>query len=679
MIRHNIVINLILCIFSIAPAKQIVIEEIEKMPNFPQPYEMRDWKKVAQDFDKLAFDQKVEGEYLPLMWFDTRKHDFNEPTFALPPYIGHYGQANNKWDNITCLGAVSSAALVGIDKSNQNGINWVAMCQNYFSKNNGLNLYLNNLPGQTGSSFWYELFPNILFYRIYYHYPDVGEMSSQFTIVADRWYEACVKLGGSENPYTIPNFNYTSFDFTTMQPIDNHIWKEADAAAAIAWIEYMAYVRISNTKYLTAAKWAMDYLQNNNENPYYECLMPHGSIIAARMNAECGSSYDIKKMITWCLDGKNWRKWGISQGKWGKYDCAGLCCATNEGYAFHMNTFNLIGNIVPIVRYDDSYARAIGKLTLNSANASRLFYSNAHDKSHQTDLVWSKKYDPTSCIAYEGLQKTEKVFDRAKKENNITGRIESGSLKDIHLSDGKYEVLASDTNNTLTHIWTIDLRSIEKQVLVIKTHCTAGQNFKFYYKINDGQWTSLFSLDSTDDKTLWTELPSVKGKLDIKIQAQNQTSGQVFVDELYVRGTGKLSPFATGDPRDCGWGNTNLCLYGSAFAGIFGGIIKTTNVEGVLQLDCLATDYFAPSAYPTYLYYNPYASSKKIKINLGSEPKNLYDAVSNQFIAKQVKGIHSFSLSADSAAVIVITPADGKLTHEENKTLMNNVIIDYKQ
>lgn len=678
MSKRNAIYILILCLVSLSFAQQIAIEEIDKMPNFPQPYEMRDWKKVAQDLDKLMFDKNIKGKYLPLIWFDPRKHDYNEPTFALPAYVGHFAKASNAWDNITCLGAVSSAALVGIDKSNQNGTNWVAMCQNYFCKSNGQNIYLNNVAGQTGGSFWYELFPNILFYRIYYHYPNTGEMSAQFTTVADRWYEACVALGGSEHPYTIPNFNHTAFNFSTMQPFDNPVWKEADASAAIAWIEYMAYVKTSNKKYLTAAKWAMDFLQNS-DNPYYECLMPHGSFLAARMNAECGSSYDVKKMITWCLDGKNWRKWGISQGKWGNYDCAGLCSSMNgEGYGFPMNTFNLIGNFVPIVRYDDSFARAIGKLTLNAANASRLFYPNALDKEHQTDFEWSQKYDPTSCIAYEGLQDVEKIFDRAEQENTIAGKIESGSLKDTIFTDGKYEVLSSDSNNNLTHIWTINVRSMKTEVLVIKAHCTAGQNFKFFYQINGGQWISPFSLDSSDDKTLWNELPAGKGKLQLKIVSQNQTPGKVFIDDLYVRGTGELTPFATGDPRDLGWGATNLGLYGSAFVGIFGGIIKTTNVEGILQLDCRATDYFAPPSYPTYFYYNPYNSDKKVQIDLGSESKDLYDTVPNQFIAKNIKGTQSFKITADSAAVIVIAPANGKLTHDGNKTLINNIVIDYK-
>ncbi len=40
-------------------------------------------------------------------------------------------------------------------------------------------------------------------------------------------------------------------------------------------------------------------------------------------------------------------------------------------------------------------------------------------------------------------------------------------------------------------------------------------------------------------------------------------------------------------------------------SGVFGSIIKTTNVDKILQLDLLATDFYRDAAHTTYLYYNP--------------------------------------------------------------------------
>ena len=55
---------------------------------------------------------------------------------------------------------------------------------------------------------------------------------------------------------------------------------------------------------------------------------------------------------------------------------AGVAAAydTNDnGYAFAMNTFYPASTYVPMVRYDQSYARAVGKWVLNIANNARYF------------------------------------------------------------------------------------------------------------------------------------------------------------------------------------------------------------------------------------------------------------------------------------------------------------------
>ena len=102
---------------------------------------------------------------------------------------------------------------------------------------------------------------------------------------------------------------------------------------------------------------------------------------------------------------------------------------------------------------------------------------------------------------------------------------------------------------------------------------------------------------------------------------------------------------------------TDLGLYGSSHVGILGGIIKSTNVEGILQLDLLKTDYFHAKAYPTYLYYNPHTSAKTVEIDVGPEASDIYDAVSDQLIQKNVRGRDTFIIPADTARVVVLAPA----------------------
>ena len=71
------------------------------------------------------------------------------------------------------------------------------------------------------------------------------------------------------------------------------------------------------------------------------------------------------------------------------------------GYGFTMNTFVMAWPLVPLVRYDARFARAIGKWMLNAASAARLLYPGAHPPGRQSCPGW--KGDPNNVIAYEGL------------------------------------------------------------------------------------------------------------------------------------------------------------------------------------------------------------------------------------------------------------------------------------
>jgi hypothetical protein len=144
---------------------------------------------------------------------------------------------------------------------------------------------------------------------------------------------------------------------------------------------------------------------------------------------------------------------------------------------------------------------------------------------------------------------------------------------------------------------------------------------------------------------------------------------------------GGITPLATGDLQPDRYvhqtGVTNLGLYGGSHVGVLGGLVATTNVSMILQLNALATDYFHAAAYPTYLYYNPYGSNQSVNINVGGSSVDLYDAVSEGFLATNVSGATSFTLNANSAALVVLAPAGGTQTTEGTKKLINGVVVDY--
>lgn len=385
--------------------KQVNVKAVEKMPNIPSPFQIRDWKQLAHDYDAFVFDFDAKGDFLPLIWWDKTHKNFPRDTFGLYSYVGNMHQGcGDSHEAIGCVAAVLGATLVGIDKSNQNGHDWVLMCESYFNKGNGEDLFLNDIDGNSGRTFWYELFNHILMYGLIDYYSDTGDFLAEMKTTADKWYDAAYHMG---RPGIKSDFDYTSFDFSTNTPVFNGIWREPDGAAGIAWVEYMAYRQFGDPKYLEAARWAMDYLQQRTTNPYYEILMPYGATLAARMNAELGLEYDVEKFLNWCCDGDSACRpgWGVITERWGDFDCHGLSgsLTDGEGYAFAMNTFETAGALIPLVRYEPKFARAIGKWMLNVANNARLFYADYHKHNHQTCWFWQG--DPNHVIPYEGLRK----------------------------------------------------------------------------------------------------------------------------------------------------------------------------------------------------------------------------------------------------------------------------------
>ncbi|MCK5076336.1 MAG: laminin G, partial [Calditrichia bacterium] len=528
-------------------SQQIDINLVEMMPNMPSPYEMRDWKQVALGYDSLVFDFTQTGEYLPLIWWNPDPVNYPEhPSFGLETYVGtiflHAGEA------INIIPAVIGASLVGVNKSEQNGQNWALMCEEFFNRRPEENIYLNRFVSCSGNDWWYDTMPNIFFYQLNYLYPNTGDFSWQFTTIADQWLRAVKAMGGNAAPWNVPYMNYRGWSFSTMSP-GSEEYPEPEAAGAIAWLLYNAYAETGQEEYRIGAEWALEFLNGWPQNPSYELQMPYGAYAAARMNAELGTNYDIEKMVNWCFDRGEIRGWGAIIGNWGGYDVSGLIGELSDNdYAFLMNGFEQVGALVPMVRYDDRFARAVGKWVLNVANASRLFYANYLPPGNQDSENWAYQYDTQSYIGYEAIR-----------------------------------------------------------------------------------------------------------------------------ENLYA-----ITPYATGDAISGGWANTNLALYGSSHVGIMGGIIDTTNVSMILKLDMLKADYYRDEAYPTYLYFNPYSEDQIVEIDVGGGMYDLYNAVSNSFLATSISGVSSIIIPADQAVQLVIIPSGGIVTYDLERMLVNNIVVDYR-
>lgn len=389
------------------------IRRVDSLPARPTPAPLRDWRRFATNYDRLIFDLNRTGQFMPLNRLDSSQPNFALEGHWLPSYVGsttHGGEAINS------LAAVLGATLAGLDKSNQGGRNWVQMQAQFYNEANGEGLVLNLPNTSSGQTFWYEIYPHILFYALVDKYPETarvplplshrtGSVSMEEIVrrTAELWREAAGQMGGKTNR---ADFNWTAFDFGSQRPVFNGRWREPDAAAGIAWLECMAYAKFRDSRFLEAARWGMDALERTSSSPIYENLLPFGALVAARLNAEQKTTYNLQKLVDGCFDANGSARYGVGMisGSWGSTPVDGLIGVATEvgGYAFAMNTFSQVGALAPIARYDPRFARSLGKWLLYVAHHARWFYPDAFGPDQQSSSFW--KEDADHVIPYEGLR-----------------------------------------------------------------------------------------------------------------------------------------------------------------------------------------------------------------------------------------------------------------------------------
>lgn len=560
------IVGFVIAVHASAQVKQVKLPRVEQMAYVPRPLQIIDYRALARQFDATVYDFNAKGKFWPLIWMDSSSRNFNQPVAGIYTAIGdvRQGPQNNKGifhEALATMGAVLGASLVDIDKSRQQ-YNYVGMLKNYFNSETGWNIMMNNtcpevalLGGGYGRDWWYDVYPNVLFYAIYDLYPNEPGFEAIAKSIAEKFYKADSVLAG--------NYNWSFFDYARLQPMKNNICIQPDAAAGHAYVLYSAYKKFGDQRYLQGAIRALKALQSQPKNPTYEVLMPFGAYLAARINAEEREKFDTYKMLQWSFDGTPECRegWGVLVGNWNGFDISGIVGSTVDhgGYGFLMNTYDAAWPLVPMVRYDQRYANAIGRWMLNAANAARLFYPQYMPKEHQT---LPQLADVTKgVIAYEGMIRKSSHPQTA----HLPGPVAQG------------------------------------------------------------------------DGPLWVP-------------------------------DGKNPP------------ESQFSVYGSGHAGIFGSIIDTTNVPGILRLDLVATDFFRGPAYPSYLYYNPHPVAKTVVVKMtGIEPVDIYNTITGRFIAANVSGNRTITLPGRSSAVLVMTPAGGRRAQAAGKLLVENVVVDYRK
>ncbi|WP_075556832.1 hypothetical protein [Parabacteroides timonensis] len=544
---------------------QTPIGRVEVMPDMPESYQMLDWKEKAKSYDQFIFDWDNKSAVGPLIWLDDSRRNIDQTTFGLYTAIKDIRQGKNAnngefHESLNSLAAILGAGLVGIDKTNQGGYNYVKMVQNYFNSDNGWNIIMNNtnpsvalLGGGYGRDWWYDILPNALYYAVCDVFPGVEGAEDIQRSIAEQFVKADSVLNG--------NYDYSYFDYAQMKGMVNNIPLQQDAAGGHAYVLLCAYHKFGDPRYLKHCKSAVEALLSQKESRFYEALLPLGAYTAACLNATEGTNYDVHRLLDWVFDGcqspTGRTGWGIIVGKWGDYDVSGLQGSITDrgGYAFFMNSIKPAWPFIPMVKYQPQFAKAIGKWMLNNASACRLFYPGNIDEKHQ----WAPELKDitNNNVSYEGLRKEDDY-----------GKEELKGVSPVAIGDGPKWIEGNPTE-------------------------------------------SMFS------------------------------------------------------------------VYSSSPVGILGAIVNTTNVEGILQLDCNATDFYTEKPYPVYLYYNPYGESKSIHYR-SSQACDLFDIVAKEYVAKNVKTTGSFDIPGKEARIIVQLPVGTTLSLTDGKIIANKQnIISY--
>ena len=633
---------------------------IAKIPDLPPDYLLRDWDKTAHEFDKLVFDRNRTGEFLPLIWEDKAKIVNDVNGFGLPTYVGDSRQSSetNIHEAITSMASVLNGILLGNDRSTH-----AAMLSAHFDRKNGIGLYLNQ-PGSTGGSFWYDLLPSLLFTQIYKHYPQITGYREQFLSTVHKWAEITDQLG--------QNFDYTGYDFRKKKPV-NQGWIEADVVAGLACLQYVGWKETADDDHLRIAEKCLDWMDLRKINPYYESLAPYGAYASAVYNAENNGTHQTGKFIEWVLAGDNPRKWGMIGEMWNGTPVHGLIGSVypEYEYAFAMNTFQAIGIMTPIARYEDHFAKDLAKWVLHVASNARFFYPDSWPPSQQTSYSWAQKNDPLFSIPYEGIRKQGTL--RRYPEND---RMRTGMLRLGHSTNPDKDMfLTADTEGKIHYAGTVELPDTTSHSLIIVIrHRKIENDIRFRIQGRE-DLHGTFQNKLRDDQKIQF---SGEGQIEIILEAQGLKPGEVIkVQDMVVESRLPNPPHVGGDATIHGWAQTDLGLYGGSNVGFLASLIEPTNIEAILAINPVITDILKPEAFPTRIFFNPHPRTQSIKWDVGKNSVRIYDAIANRILSEKVSGQQTFIIPAREAVMLVMTPANKSLTRTHGHLVCDGIVIDF--
>ena len=135
-------------------------------------------------------------------------------TFGLPTYVGDNRVLSSGSEAIVTIGSVLGSTFVGLDKQTQtfNDTTYDFVEMTFASYDTGSKLVHNY--GVQGQSFWYDLFPQILFARLFDYYRDTPFMREMVLNGADQWLAALPNFVVDGEP----NYEFVGYNVVLHSP-----------------------------------------------------------------------------------------------------------------------------------------------------------------------------------------------------------------------------------------------------------------------------------------------------------------------------------------------------------------------------------------------------------------------------------------------------------------------------
>lgn len=407
-----------------APVSQLPIPQLSGLPAVPSPLLIPDWTKLARAYLTTVADVVSTGPLLPIAWLDKTGYNFPGAVLAMPSYVGgvNVTASPSEHEALTAVGTCLTASLVGVDATalpvkGLGPVDAYSQLRAFFAARDGAGVFGNDPVGNVTAEFWYELWPTASAYMAAAGVGvDVTSLDALLLASAQRWAQAQGVLG------TPPSYNYTGFNFSSFSPYSNGRYVQLDGAAGAAFVFVQAGARFPGVRPgMVAAAWdALSFLATVPPSTpvLYEVLAPLGAYTLARLLGEEGvpphfpdAPLLLPTLLAWAVTPYSplplsRPDWGVINDKWAGVDVGGLAGSTTDssGYAFALNTYTFLASLLPVARYNASYARVMARYGLNAASSARLFLRDYTPPGQQDDYAWSAAHDAGGGVGYEGVR-----------------------------------------------------------------------------------------------------------------------------------------------------------------------------------------------------------------------------------------------------------------------------------